>query len=113
MAWSQYSHALGGYSNLKQVMARRWIGFREVGERRTALQIRDSRPNLREVNLLDASGNHIEQPAADLAGIPADIAAELQRGFEFDGTDIEWKDKGHRRTERLRLARLKNGRAGW
>jgi hypothetical protein len=103
VALEQYIRSRGGYLNLKSISIMRMHGVLEAGGESLPLTVETTRPDKirRTVTTQDkpsiAAGWDGAATFADSLprGLERDIESQLLALFEFNGSLVDWKDKGH------------------
>ncbi len=103
VALEQHIRGRGSYLNLKTISAIRMDGLLEAGGDVFPLTIETERPDRIRRTLTTHDGPSIATGAAGAAsfadalprGLGHDVESQLLSLFDFDGSLVDWKDKGH------------------
>ncbi len=121
VAVAQHIKGRGGYRNIKKIESIRIDGTITVGGESGAITIEQNFPSSYKrtvrigdkASLAETNGDTVTFAGlTEALGLPLEIEEQLLSNFEFGGSLLEWKDKGHDLASRVRMEKLP-GHLAW
>ena len=118
---AQHIKGRSGYGNIKRIESIRIDGELTVGGASGSIMIEQSRPGDyrrtvrldEQISVAATSGDSATfEGMRGALGLPDELEERLLSNFEFDGTLVDWKDKGHDLARRVHMEKL-SGHLAW